>query len=747
MPPGWENVGELAAGASSIVLRVRGKRNRLAALKLGRWRQPDLRARFAHEAGILRALGAPATPDLIEDGVLDGLPYLVMELVAGETLASWMSDPRRAGNVGKIVAVLVQVAQTLALVHRAGFVHRDLKPENVMLGEQGTRILDLGLARRPHDADATAISDVVGTVHYTAPEQIRAGALADQRADLYSFGVIAFELLTGGPPFVGERRAIEYQHCNVKAARVSRTRTVPRDLDDLVAQCMDKQPEARPPSADAIAVRLRTIFEQLRTLPGVGPVSARAADVMHPERVAIVWVDAHASAAATSVIAEHHGHVVRRTADGLIAVFASSELEQPAVAAHNAALELAATHCVIVHVATAVVRFPVDGAVGAYGDAIEAAETWASGPRAIGLTLTDDAARELGQRRRPPRLATERTSPPIAERAPVIAEIIALVQQSRSRLITLSGPVGTGKTEVLEEVAAGLRGFRREVVHVRAWRGFLGEVGDDDAAVAEINPGAESGAAEPAAALTAAASRGAILIIDDVQWLSNAFHRALGRPLPGIRIVASPEPWAADTSAVAHTAFELRPGGGASRDEPDTLPEPPDGGWLAAHVIESVAAELAPTLRACAGLGATFTAGEAAAVVGTSAAANHVDALCHAGLFERRGDLYRFASVELQRAIYDNALPTRALVHERALAHALAHRDEDRVRWLARTAYHATGCASFALALACDAALADEARKRGETAVVAGVLARARRAGVAIVPPALANAVRGDDEP
>ncbi|HET9992381.1 MAG TPA: serine/threonine-protein kinase, partial [Kofleriaceae bacterium] len=486
-PRGWELAGELATGASAIVMRLRGKRNRVAALKLGRWRHPDLRARFANEATVLRALGAPVTPTLIEEGAIDGLPYLVMELVPGETLATWMSDPRRAGHVGKIVAVLAQIAETLALVHRAGFVHRDLKPENVMLGDHGPRILDLGLARRPQDPDSTAITDVVGTVHYTAPEQIRAGDLADQRADLYSLGVIAFELLTGVPPFTGERRAIEYQHCNVKAPRVSRTRTVPRDLDDLIAQCMDKQPEARPPSAVDIALRLRRIFEELRTLPGVGPASARAADVMHPEHVAILWVDNHASGAATSVIAEHHGHVVRRMADGLLAVFASSELEQPAIAAHSAAQELAATHCVIVHVAMAVVRFPVDGAVGAYGDAIEAAELWSASPRAIGVTLTDDAARELGHRSRPPRLATERTSAPLVGRAPLIAEILGLIEQTRSRLITMSGGPGTGKTRVLDEIAAGLHAQRREVVHVRAWRGFLGELGDDTAVLTEIS--------------------------------------------------------------------------------------------------------------------------------------------------------------------------------------------------------------------------------------------------------------------
>ncbi|HET9991486.1 MAG TPA: hypothetical protein VFQ65_23315, partial [Kofleriaceae bacterium] len=309
----------------------------------------------------------------------------------------------------------------------------------------------------------------------------------------------------------------------------------------------------------------------------------------------------------------------------------------------------------------------------------------------------------------------------------------------------------------------------------------------------------------PFDALTAAAARGAVVIIDDVQWLSSAFLRALARPLPGVRLVASPQPWAVETSAVAHTAFELarlsdrdaialvrelvQPAEllplpllerltvrglgnprlllalarelqqrGAIRrspaaadwhvadDEFDTLLESPDAGWLAARALESVAGELEPTLRTCAGLGAAFGAAEATAITGATSASSHLESLCHAGILERREDAYRFANADLQSAIYDHVLETRALIHERALAHALAHSEADRTRWLARVAYHAAGCASFALAIACDVALADHARLRDEPAVVAALLARGRRAGTAIVPPALAAALLAADD-
>jgi serine/threonine-protein kinase len=780
------------------VVRLLGKRTREAALKLGRWRHPDLLARFAQEAAMLRAIGSPITPQLIEDGVLDGRPYLVMELIPGETLASWMIDPRRPSHVGKIIAMLVQLTDTLAGIHDAGFVHRDLKPENVMFGDLGPRIIDLGFARRPSELDSMSVADVVGTVHYLAPEQIATGELVDQRADLYSLGVIAFELLAGVPPFVGERRAIEYQHRFVRPPRISRTRRVPGDLDALVEQCMSKQPGARPQTAAEIAARLRKIFAELRTLPGVGPTHERTSDLVTPEPVAILWVDHHDSHATASVIAEHHGHVVRRAADGLIAVFASSELERPAVVAHTAARELAATHAVIVHVATAVVRYPVDGAVGAYGDAIEKAE-WSELPRELGVTFTDAAARELGQRAVVPRLATERTTTELVGRAGVIEEILDLVARSPSRLISLWGAAGRGKTRVLDEIAEHLHAQPREVVHVRAWRGFAGELGDDAHAMSELDPDAS----DPFAALRAAAARGAIVIIDDVQWLSSGFLRALVRPgLPGVRIVASPVPLFETTAhAVAHTAIELGPlshddaatllrdalppaalvplallerltlrGIGAPRlllalarelqrrgalrrsagavdwhiadDELDTLLEPPGPAWLAARALEGLAGELEPIARMCAGLGAQFAAGEAAAVTGAAGAAAHLDALCHVGVLERRGDAYRFANADIQTAIYDHVLDTRTLVHTRALAFALEHPDLERRRWLARVAFHAAGSADDAIATACCVALA--ADLVDQPAAVAALLAQGRRAGATIVPPALAAAIRGD---
>ncbi|HEX7842917.1 MAG TPA: serine/threonine-protein kinase, partial [Kofleriaceae bacterium] len=242
-PPGWRIERHLATGGSAHVFVVRREDGTPAILKWGRWRERDIYLRFELEARVLRTVGAAWTAALIDCGVADGWPYILMELVAGETLAAWMARTGDRGGLGEILAVLDQLAAGLGAIHAAGIVHRDLKPENVVIGPRGVRLIDFGLARQPAMPGLTQVGAVVGTVHYLAPEQVT-GAAVDHRADLYSFGVVGFEMLCGRPPFVGERRAIEYQHTLCRPPSVHELRAVPDELDQLIAACLAKQPEA-----------------------------------------------------------------------------------------------------------------------------------------------------------------------------------------------------------------------------------------------------------------------------------------------------------------------------------------------------------------------------------------------------------------------------------------------------------------------------------------------------------------------
>src|SRR5206468_3593322 len=110
-----------------------------AVMKFSRWPTYELRARFSLEAEVLRAVGPPATPAFIEQGLVDEYPYLIMEHVPGETLATWMSRTGERGGLGEIVAILTRVAAALTGLHAKNYIHRDLKPENILIGGKGVR--------------------------------------------------------------------------------------------------------------------------------------------------------------------------------------------------------------------------------------------------------------------------------------------------------------------------------------------------------------------------------------------------------------------------------------------------------------------------------------------------------------------------------------------------------------------------------------------------------------------------------
>ncbi len=547
-PRGWRLDRHLATGGTADVFIVRRDDGARAILKWGRWRERDIAVRFELEAAVLRAAGAAWTPALYDHGLVHGWPYIIMELLAGETLAAWMSRAGERGGIGEILALLDQLAAGLVALHALGIVHRDLKPENVIIGPRGVRLIDFGLAKQHDELALSQIGAVVGTVHYLAPEQIRGGATVDHRADLYSFGVVAFEMLCGRPPFVGERRALEYQHTVGRAPSVRELRTVPEELDRLITACLAKQPEARPQTAAEVRAWIARAAAAGSTARGVAP---RALGVRG--RVALVWIDGCEPIAVVRAVGDVNGIVVRRRGDGVLAAFSGLDHDLPLAAALAAARGLAVDRArVVLHVGTALMRRSSQGKVTAYGDDIEHFERWLpaeplAGPTGIVMTaaaaelVPDDALpiAELAGFFRPGRrertdASDARTPPPLVGRTSLIASLAAVATQAmvdaRPVHIAITGATGAGKSRMLAAIADRLRSAGHAVLALRGHRRFAGERPDDRLTELLIGPG---GGGDLEAGIAQAAARATVIVLDDAAWLPGQAIRALERVLTG----------------------------------------------------------------------------------------------------------------------------------------------------------------------------------------------------------------------
>ena len=309
----YEVVSLLGAGGMGEVYRARDPRlRRDVALKI----LPDSLAadddrlrRFEVEAQAASALTHPNVVAIHDVGRHEGTPYVVSELLEGETLRERLDDgplpPRRA------VEIAAQMAQGLAAAHERGIVHRDLKPENVMLTRDGqVKILDFGLAKlfqrdAPDGEESRTFTretdpgTVLGTVGYMSPEQVR-GRPVDLRSDIFSLGAVLYEMVSGRRAFRGDS-AVETLNAILKDEPpdlVDSGRPLPPGLERVVRHCLEKRPEERFQSARDLAFDLQTVS----VASGSGPVAAVGAGWSPIVRTALVAAVALAALTAAFLI-------------------------------------------------------------------------------------------------------------------------------------------------------------------------------------------------------------------------------------------------------------------------------------------------------------------------------------------------------------------------------------------------------------------------------------------------------------
>jgi serine/threonine-protein kinase len=261
-------------GMSRVFLAVENTLGRWVVVKV---LAPDMMIgvsveRFRREIMMVARLQHPNIVPVIAAGEAAGLPYFTMPLVEGESLRARLI---RSGElpVSEVVRILRGVASALAYAHENGVVHRDIKPDNILLGKHHALVADFGVAKAlsasatQAQGPLTSIGVALGTPTYMAPEQALADPNVDGRADLYALGVVAYEMLTGYPPFTGASpQAILGAHRTEEASPVTTRRpATPPALAALVMRLLQKRPADRPQSADEVI----TALESLATPSGV----------------------------------------------------------------------------------------------------------------------------------------------------------------------------------------------------------------------------------------------------------------------------------------------------------------------------------------------------------------------------------------------------------------------------------------------------------------------------------------------
>jgi TolB-like protein/predicted Ser/Thr protein kinase len=285
---------KLGEGGMGVVYKAEDTRlHRLVALKLlppEFTRDAAARERFMHEAQAAAAFNHPNICTIYEIDEHEGQSFIAMELIEGESLNERIA--RGPLKVGQALVVAIHVAQGLQAAHEKGIVHRDIKSANVMLTAMGqVKVMDFGLAKLAGATAVTREGAMLGTAGYMSPEQARGGE-ADSRTDIWSLGVVLYEMLTGLLPFTGDyEQAILFQITNAAPEALTSVRTgMPLELERIVSKCLEKDRDERYQTAADLIADLRHLQ---RTMGAAGETTQRTTEaagrVAAPTRRARWW--------------------------------------------------------------------------------------------------------------------------------------------------------------------------------------------------------------------------------------------------------------------------------------------------------------------------------------------------------------------------------------------------------------------------------------------------------------------------
>ncbi|MDR1641529.1 MAG: protein kinase [Clostridiales bacterium] len=263
---------QIGMGGMAVVYRALDtKLNRPVTLKVMReelMEDQDYIARFKTEAHAAACLSNACIVNVYDVGQEDSMHYIVMEYVEGITLKELIKQKAPLSNK-ELAAIAEQIAQALSAAHKKGIVHRDIKPQNILVTPQGlVKVTDFGIARAVGGGTITSETETIGSVHYFSPEQAR-GGYVDQRSDIYSLGIVMFEMATGKLPFNGtENVEVALKHLNEPLPSVTElNHSISEKLDRIIKKAASKSTASRYGSADELLAELRDDPKRKKAAP------------------------------------------------------------------------------------------------------------------------------------------------------------------------------------------------------------------------------------------------------------------------------------------------------------------------------------------------------------------------------------------------------------------------------------------------------------------------------------------------
>ena len=298
----YEIISRIGSGGMADVYKAQDhKLNRSVAVKV---LKPEFRedtsfvAKFQKEAQAAAMLSHPNVVNVFDVGEDRGLYYIVMELIEGITLKNYIAKKGKL-SVKEATSIAIQVSLGLEAAHNRGIIHRDVKPQNIIISTDGkVKLSDFGIAKaiNSNSSTNTITANVMGSVHYSSPEQVR-GGFADAKSDIYSLGITMYEMVTGRVPFDGDSTvSIAIKHLQEEMVSPSRyTPDLPYSLEQIILKCTQKNPERRYQKVGVLIDDLKhSLIDPQGSFVNIVPLSAHA----DTAKTAVASDDAYAEAAA-----------------------------------------------------------------------------------------------------------------------------------------------------------------------------------------------------------------------------------------------------------------------------------------------------------------------------------------------------------------------------------------------------------------------------------------------------------------